>query len=112
LAFALWPYGYYDRFWAYGNIFVWDAMFWPGPGYASSTGPFDVYGEHYAYGGPARTRTARARNVDREITGSITKSTDLTQTCSGVAPGVTDLPFDYIEQAIKPTTNSSKHSSR
>ena len=110
LAFALWPYGYYDPFWAYGNIFVWDAMFWPGAGYASGTGPFDVYGEQYAYGGPARTRTARARNVDREITGSATttNSSDLAQTCGGLAPGVTDLPVDYIEEAIKLTDEQIK----
>ncbi len=106
-AFVLWPYAYYDPFWAYGDGFIWDALFWPGPDYPYDTGYFDIYGS-YAYGGPARTRTARTRSVDREITGSITKDTDLTQTCSGVAPGVTDLPFDYIEQAIKPTDEQLK----
>ncbi|MGZ7060566.1 MAG: Spy/CpxP family protein refolding chaperone, partial [Candidatus Angelobacter sp.] len=109
LAFTLWPYGYYDPFWAYGDIFVWDAMFWPGPDYAYGPGYFDVYG-NYAYGGPARTRAARARNVDREITGSTTTptSSDLAQTCGGLAPGVTDLPVDYIEEAIKPTDEQRK----
>ena len=106
-AFAFWPYGYYDPFWAYGDDFVWDSMFWPGPDYADGPGSFDVYGT-YAYGGPARTRAARARNVDREITGSTTNSNDLAQTCGGLAPGVTDLPFDYIEQAIKPTDEQLK----
>jgi hypothetical protein len=107
-AFALWPYGYYDPYWAYGDNFVWDAMFWPGPDYAYDPG-YDVYG-NYAYGGPARTRAARARNVDRETTGSATttNSNDLTQTCGGLAPGVTDLPFDYIEQALKPTDEQLK----
>ena len=84
------------------------AMFWPGPDYAYGQGYYDVYGD-YAYGGPARTRAARARNVDREITGSTTNhSSDLAQTCGGLAPGVTDLPFDYIEQAIKPTDEQLK----
>jgi len=106
-AFAFWPWGYYDPFWAYGDMFIWDALFWPGPDYPYDTGYFDIYGS-YAYGGPARTRTVRARSIDREITGSITRSTDLTQTCSGLAPGVTDLPFDYIEQAIKPTDEQLK----
>ena len=106
-AFAFWPYGYYDPFWAYGDTFVWDAMFWPGPDYAYGPGYYDVYGD-YAYGGPARTRAAKARNVDREITGSTTNSNDLAQTCGGLAPGVTDLPFDYIEQAIKPTGEQLK----
>jgi ABC-type transporter MlaC component len=107
-AFALWPYDYYDPFWAYGDIFVWDAMLWPGPDYAY--GPaYDVYG-NYAYGGPARSRAARARKVDRETTGSTTptNSNDLAQTCGGLAPGVTDLPVDYIEEAIKPTGEQLK----
>ena len=107
-AFTLWPYGYYDPFWAYGDVFVWDAMFWPGPNYASGEGAYDVYGEHYAYGGPARTRTARTRSVDSEITGSATNTNDLTQTCGGLAPGVTDLPVDYIEQTIQPTDEQRK----
>ena len=107
-AFALWPYDYYDPFWAYGDIFVWDAIFWPGPDYAYGPG-YDVY-ENYAYGGPARTRAARARNVDRETTGSATttNNNDLAQTCGGLAPGVTDLPVDYIEEAIKPTDEQLK----
>jgi hypothetical protein len=106
-AFSLWPYDYYDPFWAYGDAFVWDSMFWPGPDYADGPGNFDVYGT-YTYGVPARTRAARARNVDREITGSTTNSNDLAQTCGGLAPGVTDLPFDNIEQAIKPTDEQLK----
>src|SRR5215813_1279807 len=28
LAFTFWPYGYYAPFWGYGDVFVWDAMFW------------------------------------------------------------------------------------
>ena len=107
-AFTLWPYGYYDPFWGYGDVFVWDAMFWPGPDYASGAGSYDVYGEHYAYGGPARTRTARSRNVDSEVTGSTTNTNDLAQTCGGLAPGVTDLPVDYIEQTIQPTDQQRK----
>ena len=43
LAFTFWPWGFYDPFWGYGNLFVWDAMFWPGPQY--TYGPYgDVYG--------------------------------------------------------------------
>ncbi len=114
LAFTFWPYGYYDPFWAYGDMFVWDAMFWPGPDYASGAGPYDIYGEHYAYGGPARTRTARARNVDREITGSTTRtnSGDLAQTCGGLAPGVTDLPVDYIEKSIRADRRTAQSTRR
>ena len=97
LAFTFWPWGYYDPFWAYGNMFVWDAMFWPGPQY--TYGPYgDVYGG-YAYG-PTRTRVA-ARRVTPETTGSVTDSADLAQSCGGLAPGVTDLPIDKIQQSLQ-----------
>lgn len=97
-AFAFWPWGYYDPFWAYGDVFIWDAMFWPGPIYTYGPGSFDVY----AYGGPARARSVRSRNNDRDVTGS-TNSSDLAQNCGGLAPGVTDLPIDSIERAVRPT---------
>jgi LTXXQ motif family protein len=106
-AFTFWPWDYYDPFWTYEDNFIWDALFWPGPDYPYETGYFDIDG-NYAYSGAARTRLARRSNGDREITGSTTKSNDLTQTCSGVAPGVTDIPFDYIEQTIKPTEEQLK----
>jgi hypothetical protein len=106
LAFTFWPWGYYDPFWAYGNMFVWDAMFWPGPQY--TYGPYDdIYGG-YAYGGPARTRTAR--RVAPETTGSVTSSADLAQSCSGLAPGVTDLPIDNIQRSLQPLTDDQLNS--
>ncbi|MGB7616163.1 MAG: Spy/CpxP family protein refolding chaperone [Pseudolabrys sp.] len=98
LAFTFWPWGFYDPFWAYGNMFVWDAMFWPGPQYTYG-GPYDdVYGG-YAYGGPARTRVAR--RVAPETTGSVTDTAELAQSCGGLAPGVTDLPIDKIQQSLQ-----------
>ncbi|MGB6351553.1 MAG: Spy/CpxP family protein refolding chaperone [Pseudolabrys sp.] len=101
LAFTFWPWGYYDPFWAYGNVFVWDAMFWPGPQY--TYGPYDdIYGG-YAYGGPARTHTAR--RVAPETTGSATDSNDLAQSCGGLAPGVTDLPVDNIQRSLQLTND-------
>lgn len=97
-AFVFWPYGFYDPFWAYGDVFVWDSILWPGPAYVSSPAYYDVYG---GYGGYARSaRTSVARNSARDITGSIPDSKDLAQTCAGLAPGVTDLPMDRIEKTI------------
>ena len=87
----------------YGDVFVWDAMFWPGPDYTSGAGSYDVYGEHYAYGGPARTRTADPATSTAMSLALRTNTNDLAQTCGGLAPGVTDLPVDYIEQTIQPT---------
>ena len=103
LAFTFWPYPYFDPFWAYGDWFVWDALFWPGPYYYGrgyAYGPdYDVYGG-YAYGGRARRI---ARRAVPEVTGSIANQTDLTQSCSGLAPGVTDLPIDRIEKTLRLT---------
>jgi LTXXQ motif family protein len=107
LAFAFWPYPYFDPFWTYGDRFVWDALFWPGPyygpAYAYGPGYYDVYGG-YAYGG--RTRTAR--HVAPEITGSTSNRTDLAQSCGGLAPGVTDLPIDRIEATLRLTDEQLK----
>jgi hypothetical protein len=98
-AFTFWPWGFYDPFWAYGNMFVWDAMFWPGPQYTYG-GPYDdVYGGYAYGGGPARTRVAR--RVTPETTGSVTDSAELAQSCGGLAPGVTDLPIDKIQQSLQ-----------
>lgn len=107
LAFVFWPYGYYDPFWAYGDIFVWDAIFWPGPYYAYGPGYYpayyDVYDDYgyYRYSRrPVRTRVARAPGGGPEVTGSATNGTQLAQGCGDLAPGVTDLPIDRIEKTI------------
>jgi hypothetical protein len=113
LAFVFWPYGYYypywfDPFWAYGNIFIWDAIFWPGPSY----GPYyayapeydDVYGDRYSN----RARRYAAREASGEITGSISNNVDFTQTCNGLAPGITDLPIDQIEKSLHLTDEQRK----
>ena len=72
-----------------------------GPVLSTPTAQYDdVYGG-YAYGGPARSRTAR--RVAPETTGSVTDSADLAQSCGGLAPGVTDLPIDSIQQSIQLT---------
>ena len=111
LAFTFWPYPYFDPFWAYSDLFVWDALFWPGPYYiygpAYAYGPdyYDIYGE-YAYAGRMRTRTAR--HVIPEITGPIQNQTDLAQSCSGLAPGVIGLPLDRIETTIHLTNEQLK----
>ena len=106
VAFTFWPYPYFYPFWGYGDLFVWDAIFWPGPYYAYGPayayGPdyYDVYGG-YAYEGPARRRTAR--RAGPEITGSIPNKTDLAQSCGGLAPGVTDFPVDRIKTTMRLT---------
>jgi len=95
LAFTFWPYGYYAPFWGYGDLFVWDAFFWPGPYYAYGPTYYDVYGGY----APARTRIARHRAP--ESMGSTPN--DVAQTCGGLGPGVTDLPIDRIEATLRLT---------
>jgi hypothetical protein len=102
LAFTFWPYPYFDPFWAYGDRFVWDALFWPGPydgtGYASGPDYYDVYGGH-ADG----SRTRAAYRPARGVSGSTPSPTDLAQSCGGLAPGVTDLPLEGIETTLRLT---------
>ena len=57
-------------------------------------------------GGPARTRTVR--HVAPETAGSVTSSADLAQSCSGLAPGVTDLPIDSIQRSLQLTDDQLK----
>jgi LTXXQ motif family protein len=116
LAFVLWPYGYdypfwFDPFWAYGDIFLWDAIFWPGPypypDYAYAPDVYGVYGpygyEDGSYGyydHPPHRRVARVPKESPENTGSTSNGSDSAQTCGGMAPGVTDLPVDRLKKAI------------
>jgi len=98
LAFTFWPYGYYAPFWGYGNTFVWDAIFWPGPYYAYGPTYYDVYG---GYGDRGQARTRVVRRGSPEITGSTSNRTELAQSCGGLAPGVTDFPIDRVEATIR-----------
>jgi len=108
LAFTFWPYPYFDPLWAYGDWFVWDALFWPGPyGPAYAFGPdyYDVYGG-YAYDGRRRTRVVR--HAAPETTGSIPNQADIAQSCGGIAPGPTDFPLDRIETTLRLTSEQHK----
>ena len=109
LAFVLWPYGYYDSywfdpFWAYGDDFVWDAIFWPGS-YAYTPEDSGGYGDN-EYSDSRRRRAAR--EAGREIGRSTSNGVDLAQTCSGLAPGITDLPIDRIEKSLRLTDEQFK----
>jgi hypothetical protein len=94
-SYALWPYGYYDSFWAFGPGFLLASIFAPGPyfgpdyyGYADSP---DVY-----YGSTSADQRANART-----------SAAAAQSCNGLAPGVTDLPIAQIRKTVQPTADQS-----
>jgi hypothetical protein len=99
-AFSFWPYDYFDPFWGYGDWFVWDALFWPGP--YEIYEPDYVYGpEPYAiYGRSDRVRVAKRTDnrISRETTASAQQPL---QSCGGLAPGLSDLPVDRLEKALQ-----------
>jgi hypothetical protein len=111
LTFWLWPDAYYDPFWYYGPDCVLASVFWPGPLYGpyyadwpyGYAGFYDIYG--HGYGGSYNYRSTIARNqTDQSAPPEQTVSTaNLAETCSGLAPGVTDLPVDRIEDAVHAT---------
>jgi hypothetical protein len=97
-AYFLWPGTYYDPFWTYGSNAFLTSIIRPGPYYnggsdAQYDGPYEVYG-------------ADAPNAAAQQTA--TSTSGMTVTCSGLAPGVTDLPIDRIRQTAQPTGNQVK----
>jgi LTXXQ motif family protein len=117
-SFAFWPDAYYDPFWVYGPDFLLISIFAPGPyfgpdyGYAPDyTGyleSYDVYYGGYAGGGYTGGRYAtRARGyqgptaADRQALQEA--NTAATESCNGLAPGVTDLPIARIKDTVRPT---------
>ncbi|MDR3422925.1 MAG: Spy/CpxP family protein refolding chaperone [Xanthobacteraceae bacterium] len=94
-SFAFWPYDYYNPFWAFGPDFVLASIYAPGPYYPPTyygpAGPPDVY-----YGATGADRQAIARN-----------NSAAAQSCSGLAPGVSDLPIAKIRRAVHPTADQA-----
>ncbi len=84
---AFWPYDYCDAYWGYGpDTLVWGA-FWP-------------YGEVFdapangAYSGDIYSPYRKpARNATAEASPAISA-----ETCTGFAPGVSDLPIQELEK--------------
>ena len=126
LSFIFWPYAYYDPFWWYGSPFIFASIFAPGPyfgldygygpdyyGYGYGTGYYGYAGSPNIYydssrgGGyntAARNRyAARTEQADRE---ALTETnTAALESCTGLAPGVTNLPIDQIRQTVHPTAD-------
>jgi hypothetical protein len=89
LSCAFWPYAYCYPFWSYGTAFAYDyGPYAPADGYG---GTGNIYG--YAESNRHGRRAERPSQI----------TTDVTQSCSGFAPGVTGFPIDRIRHAIQPT---------
>jgi hypothetical protein len=126
LSFIFWPYAYYDPFWWYGPPFIFASIFAPGPyfGLDYGYGP-DYYGDwygtgNYGYAGSpnihygsshgdgyrtaARGRyAAKTEQADREALAET--NTAAVESCTGLAPGVTNLPIDQIRKTVHPTAD-------
>ena len=126
LSFIFWPYAYYDPFWWYGSPFIFASIFAPGPyfgldygygpdyyGYGYGTGYYGYAGSPNIYydssrsGGyntAARGRyAARTEQADRQAL--VETNTAALESCTGLAPGVTNLPIDQIRQTVHPTAD-------
>ena len=113
LTYALWPYDYYDPFFAYGFDALLASVFWPGPMSAPYIGAdlnvWDVYGaapgaEDHGFvsryrGGHHHHHRVHAHYAARPAT----PTTTVEAACGGLAPGVANLPIDQIEKAVRPT---------
>jgi LTXXQ motif family protein len=126
LSFIFWPYAYYDPFWWYGSPFIFASIFAPGPyfgldygygpdyyGYGYGTGYYGYAGSPNIYydssrsGGyntAARGRyAARTEQADRQA--FVETNAAALESCTGLAPGVTNLPIDQIRQTVHPTAD-------
>jgi hypothetical protein len=106
LTFVLWPYDYYDPFWAYGPGFVLASIFAPGPYFGLDYGyepDFYVYGGNIYYGRSADDQDNGVNKADREALAET--NTEAVQSCGDLAPGVTNLPIEQIRQTVHPTAD-------
>ena len=108
-SFAFWPYDYYDPFWAYGPDFLLASIFAPGPYFGADYGYAPDYEAGYAggndiyyggYSGPSGGPGA-VTNADRQALAETNAAA--AESCSGLAPGVSDLPIAQIKQTVRPT---------
>ncbi len=118
--FVLWPYGYWDPFWAFGIDFILASIFAPGPyfgieyGYGPDYYDYGYGPDYYGYAGVPNIyydsyrsgsgqHFATTRTADRQ---ALTETnTEAMQSCSGLAPGVTNLPIEEIRQKIRATAD-------
>jgi LTXXQ motif family protein len=125
-SFVFWPYAYYDPFWFYGPPFIFASIFAPGPyfgpdygygpddygdwygtgdyGYAGSPNIYDGSSRGGGYNTAAQGRyAAKTEQADREALAET--NTAAVESCTGLAPGVTNLPIDQIRQTVHPTAD-------
>ncbi len=125
-SFVFWPYAYYDPFWFYGPPFIFASIFAPGPyfgvdyGYGSDNYDYGYGSGNYGYAGSPNVyydnsrgggysiagrggNAAKTEQADREALAET--NTAALEGCTGLAPGVTNLPIDQIRQTVHPTAD-------
>jgi hypothetical protein len=113
-SFVVWPYDYYDPFWAFGPDFILVSIFAPGPyfgpdyGYAPDYTEYldypDIYYGGGGYGGRYAGRSQGYRGpieADRQALAETNAAA--TESCNALAPGVSDLPIERIKNTVRPT---------
>jgi hypothetical protein len=112
--FAFWPYDYYDPFWFYGPDFLLISIFAPGPYFGADYGYAPDYGYDGGYygGGGGHTGSANIYYGGAPTYGGVTQedrqvlaetNAAAQESCSSLAPGVTDFPIERIKEVIQPT---------
>ena len=128
LTFALWPYAFYDPFFASGADLLLTSIFWPGPLFSPyyAYNPYNTYYPYYGEGSlfniygyaphangyvsygyygdrPHHYRHHRLYASRSAAHANLGAESSSAPTCGGLAPGVVSLPIDQIERAIRPT---------
>jgi hypothetical protein len=86
---AFWPYTFCYPFWSYGIAFAYD---------------YGPYSPAYGYGGTSNIYGyGRSNRYARRAEPTNQTANDVTQSCGGFAPGVTNFPIDRMRHAIQPT---------
>jgi hypothetical protein len=112
--FAFWPSDYYDPFWFYGPDFLLISIFAPGPYFGGDYGyaPDYWYDGGYSGGYGGRVGSPNIYYGGAPTYGGVTQKDQQAlaatnaaakESCSSLAPGVTDFPIERIKQAVQPT---------
>jgi hypothetical protein len=113
-SFAFWPYDYYDPFWFYGPDFLLISIFAPGPYFGGDYGyaPDYWYDGGYSVGYDGRAGSPNIYYGGAPTYGGVTPKDQQVlaatnaaakESCSSLAPGVTDFPIERIKQMVQPT---------
>jgi LTXXQ motif family protein len=93
-SYALWPDAGFDPFWSYGPDYLLSGIYSPGPYYSGSTA--SAYDAYDSDASPVVVSPAAA------------SPSNAPAACSGLAPGVTDLPIGPIRDGVEPTAEQDR----